>query len=190
MSKWILRVFGVLVAGGVVAGGALLVVPRFLGMAEEEQTPVMSDVEFSITEEQNPDFSGSVGDMESIGIEGEPMYEEDGGVAYEIDPVTLERISGPLDIDTHEPVGDLVTEGLDAEVSSETAVAEKTTNPLAVTGEEETPVVSEVSDTEVSVPEEPKVTEEPQETAEETSGITTPTEYTKLPNTGKFLEDD
>lgn len=197
MTKWIVRVLGVLVAGGIVAGGATLVIPRVLNKSEGPRTSVMSDVEFSIAEEQKPNFSGSVGDMQNIGIKGEPMYEEDGGVAYEIDPVTMERISGPLDIDTHEPVGDLDIEDLDAEVYSKAdmtseAGGENDINPLSVSEQEE-PVTEKPGvlgeEPGVGKPVSSSETEVETETATN-SGTAEPTEYTKLPNTGKFLEDD
>lgn len=142
------------------------------------------DVEFNIERQQDPGFSETLGDVNSVGAEGEPVYEEDGGVAYEIDPVTLERISGPLDIDTHEPVEEDVEGALAENEESEETIApdldsleepseSQVPNPLAVDEPEDTAVESPT-----------------QEITSETAGFTEVTEYTKLPNTGKFLEDD
>lgn len=153
---------------------------------EETEDMAENDVDFNIEEQQDPGFSGTLGDVNSVGAEGEPVYEEDGGVAYEIDPVTLERISGPLDIDTHEPIDGIEEETLTG--NDETTMAEE---PSLDTFDEPT-------DTASSNPlavDEPEEVEEPAndttpEITSDTAGFTEATEYTKLPNTGKFLEDD
>lgn len=71
----------------------------------QAQTEQENNVEFEIEDETNPEFSTDVSDIEMDTITSDsPIYEEENGYAYELDPNTLERISGPLDPVTYEPV--------------------------------------------------------------------------------------
>lgn len=109
-----------------------------------------------------------------------PLYENDGKYAYQLDPVSLERISGPLDMTTKEPI------------------SASTTDPSATTTPE--PILQKDLDsaqysdgiggtTSTSSVDEPEVEESSPVEAPEESTLE-PSEHTKLPNTGIFLEDD
>ena len=98
------------------------------------------------------------------------LYEiKDDGYAYRLDPQTFEAYGEPLDPETHQPISGTSTEysGPSSEV-------------------EPKPVPSE-SEPEQEPEPEPS---EPVENTEENTALVEPTEETRLPNTGLFLEDD
>lgn len=177
-------------------------------------------VDFDINASEDPKFS----DDASLGI-NTPMYEEVDGVAYEVDPSTMERIGGPLDPNTHEPLSEsIVDEGAaGAEDAGDEGIAGDVDdaggvefiNPLEEAyigddeeGGEDSMVSSDVGGAEgVGVGDGEDISDgegvggggdvrdgedisDSKNVRVQSSVTEVPTEYTRLPNTGKFLEDD
>lgn len=142
------------------------------GLRGSESGSEDQDVQFELQEEGDPGFTGDSGS--TIGLDGQPLYESDGQYDYELDPNTMERITGPLDPETHEPV-DASSEG-DIEGN-----AVPSSNPLA------DPEGFEAASEEVdeNAPTDAKISG-----GSVGGGLEKATEYNKLPNTGIFMEDD
>ena len=129
------------------------------------------DFDLSKDNEDQPEFEDAFleSDNSSASSENasdaEPMYIERDGYAYQIDPATLDVIDVPLDPITHEPV--LETGDIDVELP-------------------EVPPAPGYDVSESIIDKE----ENNQEQTVDTPSAETPTEDTKYPNTGIFLEDD
>ena len=122
-------------------------------------------VEFELEALETPTFDNA-GLPEGEGV-SDTLYTIENGVAYALDPNTLEKVGPPLDPITHEELN-IVPEATDTLEVGDTLIPEK---PMI----SETPVVSV----------QPSTTLIPDPTPEQT---VSPED--KLPNTGIFLEDD
>ena len=134
----------------------------------EQQQSVTSEqpsstVDFELEAPATPSF-GDAGTPEGEGV-ADTLYTIEDGVAYALDPNTLEKVGPPLDPITHEEL-EAIPEVTDTLEVSDTLVPEKP-----------------------SFSQEPTVSSTPVPTVLPTPEQTVPPEE-KLPNTGIFLEDD
>lgn len=161
------------------------------------------NVSFDISKEDNSQsFDTSLDDVGGIGGD-QPMYEIDGQYAYEINPVTLERISGPLDPETHEAVSGAETTDQEGEAVPNNDVTVSiegnsesdtgTQNPLEVNESTTTEPETALGGNEAGATNSSVVVQGNTDRTEDTgegNGIIEPSDYNALPNTGMFLEDD
>lgn len=131
-------------------------------------------VDFGLQTPPDPDFDSP------DTSEGEKLYTIIGDYAYELDPATLQPIGPPLDPITHEPVENPVLDGQNPSSPNNPQYNQQPEN-----------------NNQNQQPENNNQNQQPEnnnnngnQSGQDQGGNQQPTEDTKLPNTGMFLEDD
>lgn len=140
-----------------------------VGVSDTDGGLAPDELDFGLQSPGDPDFS----DYNTSQNEG--LYTIENGVAYALDPDTLEKTGPALDPITHEPIDS--TDTGDDSVIDPNPQPEQNDTSIVISDPEDTAVVSDPEDSiDTKNESEPSVSE--------------PEPEIKLPNTGVFLEDD